>query len=265
MKKIAVCGIAGRMGRAITQILIDRGHSLGAAFEYDKSPHIGTDAGILVQRDLLNITVSTMDEERLSDVDGIIDFSSVGASLALITIAKKIKKPLVIGTTGFSDQQRHLIESASEDIPLLFSPNMSVGVNLLFKITEITAKMLKNEFDIEIFEAHHRNKKDAPSGTAKRLLDIIKQSVQELHNASEVYDRSAITEKRTDHEIGISTVRGGDIIGEHTVYFIGNEERLELTHKAASRNTFALGAVIAMEYLFDKSAGFYSMFDVLGF
>lgn len=265
MKKIAVCGIAGRMGRAIAMNLLDRGHRLGSAFEYDKSPYIGTDAGILIQRDLLNTLVSPIDEKYLYDVDGIIDFSSIEASLSLLDIAKKLKKPLVIGTTGFSDQQKNLIESAAGEIPLVFSPNMSVGVNLLFKLTEITAKILKNEFDIEIFEAHHRNKKDAPSGTAKRLVDIIKNSVSELHNAEEVYDRSRITEKRTNNEIGISTLRGGDIIGEHTVYFIGNEERLELTHKAASRNTFALGAVIAMEFLFNKPAGFYSMFDVLGF
>jgi 4-hydroxy-tetrahydrodipicolinate reductase len=264
MKKIAVCGIAGRMGRAITQILLDRHHSLGAAFEFEKSQYIGTDVGILIQRESLNVTISPVDEKLISEVDCIIDFSTIESSLKLLNIAKKMNKPLVLGTTGFSDQQRLLIESASESIPLLFSPNMSVGVNILFKLTEITSKILKNEFDIEIFEAHHRNKKDAPSGTAKRLLDIIKQSVEELQDASEIYDRSVITEKRTNNEIGISSLRGGDIIGEHTVFFIGNDERLELTHKAASRNTLASGAVFAMEFLVNKPAGLYSMFDVLG-
>ena len=141
---------------------------------------------------------------------------------------------------------------------------MSLGVNLLFRLTEIAAKALQNEFDIEVFEAHHRLKKDAPSGTAKRLVDIIKSSVDELRSADEVHGRNGITGERKNDEIGVMAMRGGDIVGEHTVYFAGIGERIELTHRATRRDIFAAGAVRAIEFLIGKKPGVYTMFDVLG-
>jgi len=174
-------------------------------------------------------------------------------------------KPLVIGTTGFSDDQKKSIENASRQIPVLFSPNMSVGVNLLFKLTETAARALNTEYDVEIFEAHHRFKKDAPSGTARRLLEIVRENMGGLEKAKEVPGRDGIVGERSKNEIGILAMRGGDIVGEHTVFFTTFGERIELTHRATSREILSSGAVTAMEFLAGRPAGLYTMYDVLGF
>ena len=171
---------------------------------------------------------------------------------------------MVIGTTGFSDNGTKQIEDASNEIPIVFSPNMSLGVNILFRLTEIATKILAKDFDIEIFEAHHRFKKDAPSGTAKKLLEIVKNSAADIDNPQEIYDRSKTTVMRADNEIGMMSLRGGDIVGDHTVFFAGKGERIELTHRATSRENFAKGAVLAMEFVSGIKPGLYSMFDVLG-
>ena len=265
MIKIALGGVAGRMGTTIFRILLERNHTLAAAFEATGSPFIGKPAGQLVQHDKISQKIEVFSPGSLSGADGIIDFSSPGFTMNLLRGAVETSIPIVIGTTGFSATQVQTIRSAAESIPVLFSPNMSVGVNLLFKLTEIASNILQNNYDIELFEAHHRHKKDAPSGTAKKLADIIKSNVNELSGPSEVYDRSAVTGERTKKEIGVSVLRGGDIVGEHTVFFIGNGERIELTHRATSRDTFALGAIMGLEFIVNKSPGLYTMSDVLGF
>ncbi|MDY6934697.1 MAG: 4-hydroxy-tetrahydrodipicolinate reductase [Spirochaetota bacterium] len=264
MPKIGICGISGRMGRTTLRILIEGGHTLGAAFEIEGSSEIGRDAGCLIGQDRLNIQINAINERDVSEVDGIIDFSAPEASLRLLAIAKDLKKPIVICTTGFSDDERRQIEEASNEIPLIFSPNTSLGVNLLFRLTEMVSKVLKTSYDIEIFEAHHRFKKDAPSGTARRLFEIVKESDTELNGISEIYDRSSRVQQREDGEVGVMAMRGGDIVGEHTVYFIGMGERIELTHRMFNREAFARGAVLGIEYLVNKEPGSYNMFEVLG-
>ena len=239
MLKIGICGACGRMGQATLRVLLERGHVLGAAFEAENCPHMGKDAGFLTAVGNLNIAISQINKKDAEMVDGIIDFSLPEASKKLIRIAKEAGKPLVIGTTGFTDSEKKEIEETSKHIPILMSPNMSLGVNLLFKLTEITAGILKNDFDIEIFEAHHRFKKDAPSGTAKRLLEIIKNSSPDLEKAQEKHGRIGDNEARGKNEIGIMSMRGGDIVGDHTVYFAGIGERLELTHRTSGRETLA--------------------------
>jgi 4-hydroxy-tetrahydrodipicolinate reductase len=261
MSKIALCGAAGRMGQSILKILVERGHSVGAAFEAKGSKVIGLSAGAFIQRGDMDLKISPISDSGIIVADGIIDFSSPEATMEILPYALKHRKPLVIGTTGFTEDDRKKIEAASADIPVIISPNMSVGVNLLFKLTEMASKTMKNGYDVEVFEAHHRFKKDSPSGTASRLIDIIKKSIPRMNRAPEKIDRKG---QRTDDEIGVMVMRGGDIVGEHTVYFVGLGERIELTHRASSRDTFALGAVLAVEFLTGKKPGLYSMFDVLG-
>ncbi|MBN2403275.1 MAG: 4-hydroxy-tetrahydrodipicolinate reductase [Spirochaetes bacterium] len=265
MLKIGVCGIGGKMGRAVLNALMDRGHSLGAAFETESYPHLGKDAGSLAMKGDLRVKINPINNDDLAGIDGVIDFSNPKASLKLLDIMKDIKKPFVIGTTGFTDEEKKKISDASKFLPVLFSPNMSLGVNLLFKLTELASKVLANDFDIEVFEAHHKLKLDAPSGTAKKLLDIIQNTSSKLNNAPLVYDRTEKNEQRSSKEIGVQVLRGGDIVGEHTVYFVGMGERIELTHKATSRDIFARGALTAMEFLASgKGPGLYDMNDVLG-
>lgn len=264
MIKAGICGIGGRMGRAILRLLLEKGHSLGAAFEVGTYPYIGKDAGYVISGDNLDVKVNPINRDDLSNVDGVIDFSNPEAGLELLEIMKELKKPLVIGTTGYTDEQKKKVADAAALIPVIISPNMSLGVNLLFKMAEIASKLLAEDFDVELFEAHHRNKLDAPSGTAKKLLEIIKENGPGLKDAPLVYDRSIKNQKRSDKEIGVQVLRGGDIVGEHTVFFTGAGERIELTHKAASREIFSRGAVLALEFLVDKAPGLYNMYDVLG-
>ncbi len=263
MMKVGICGACGRMGQEILRVLLERGHTLCAAFEADTCPHIGKDAGVFAAAGSLGVAIGPINMGDVERCDGIIDFSLSGASIKLVKIAKDAGRPLVIGTTGFSDPEKNEIIKASKHIPILMSPNMSLGVNLLFKLTEIAAGIFKNDYDIEIFEAHHKFKKDAPSGTAKRLLEIIKKSSPELNNLKEMHGRIGDTEPRAKNEIGIHAMRGGDIFGDHTVFFAGIGERLELTHRLSGREPLARGAVAAMEFLAGKKDGMYNMFDVL--
>ncbi|OHD66501.1 MAG: 4-hydroxy-tetrahydrodipicolinate reductase [Spirochaetes bacterium RBG_13_51_14] len=262
---IGVCGIGGRMGVSVLLKLLERGHKLVAAFDRDDAPSFGCDAGTLIHRENMNVAVTGISGDAVGASEGIIDFSSPAATMMLLSAARAKRTSLVIGTTGFSPEERADIERAARDIPIIFSPNMSLGVNLLFKLTEVAARALTSEYDVEIFEAHHRFKKDAPSGTARRLLEIVKSGMRGLGNAREVFGREGITGERTRDEIGVMAMRGGDIVGEHTVFFTGIGERIELTHRAASREILAAGAVAAAEFLSGRPAGLYSMYDVLGF
>ncbi len=249
---------------AVMRVLVERDHALAAAFDAPSAPCIGGDVGSLLHGGNTGVTVSAINEADLSRVDGVIDFSAPGATMQLLPLAVALGKPLVVGTTGFSLDQRRRFDEAARSIPLLVSPNMSVGVNLLFRLTEMAARVLGEDFDVEVFEAHHRFKKDAPSGTARRLIEVVKGSSGHLAAAGETYDRSGIVGERASNEIGVQVMRGGDIVGEHTVYFVGMGERVELTHRAASRDILARGAVRALEYIAGRKPGLYSMFDVLG-
>jgi len=264
MLTVGICGVCGRMGGAVLRELRSRGHTLGAAFDAPSSRFFGSDAAVILNTEPLGVVIRSLDEGGFAGLDGVIDFSSPAASVRCVELALAAGKPLVIGTTGLSAEQRTRVEAAGAHIPLLLSPNMSVGVNLLFRLAEIAAATLGKDFDVEVFEAHHRFKKDAPSGTARRLIDIVKSSSKRLSPAAEAYDRSRGLAERGDEEIGVMTLRGGDIVGEHTLYFIGMGERLELTHRAQSRDILSRGAVKALEFLIAKKPGLYSMFDVLG-
>lgn len=256
--KAGICGIQGRMGRSILAILEKRGHSLAAAFDITGQGQSVSDS----TKSSVNVNAINM-----SDIKGctvLLDFSTPEASMELLPMAVKSGTPIVIGTTGFSEKQKGEIEKAGTHIPVLFSPNMAVGVNVLFGLTQIASAALGKDFDAEILELHHNKKKDAPSGTAMRLAEIIKQNMRGMNDAKLVTGRNGITGERSSKEIGLMSLRGGDAVGDHTVYFIGQGERLELSVRSSSRETLANGAVLAAEFIENKRPGLYSMFDVLG-
>lgn len=262
--KCSVSGISGRMGNTIFRLLNQRGHSLYAGFESPDSPYIGKDAGLLIGLSSPGPVISEISAEKLKGSDAVIDFTSPAASLILLETAVSTLTPVVIGTTGFNEAEKKLISESAKRIPVLFTPNMSIGVNLLFKILEKAAQILPDGYDVEISEAHHKFKKDAPSGTALHLLDIVKKNSSRHSDSNAACSREGIIGERPGNEIGMQVLRGGDIVGEHTVFFVGMGERIELTHRATSRDNFAMGAVRAAEYIAGKTAGLYSIEDVLG-
>lgn len=264
MVKIAVTGAAGRMGRSIIGIINEtEGASLTGAIEREDSPFIGSDAGEVAGIGRLGIPITEDFEKAVKSCDVIIDFSIPEASIRHLEGAVNHKRAIVIGTTGFSRKQRSHIRELGSQTRCLISPNMSLGINLLLRVLPEMAKVLGNEFDIEIIEAHHRLKKDAPSGTALRLAEAIAHALgRDLENVA-VYERRGMTGERRREEIGIQTIRAGDIVGEHTVIFGGLGERIEITHRAHSRDTFARGAVKAAMWLVGQPAGIYDMQDVL--
>ena len=263
--KVAILGCSGRMGRNLIQAAIEHksvelvGGSVRAGSSFENFD-LGEIAGIgaIGQK-------TTTDYKALLAADVLIDFTSIEATLEHLDWCQQHNKALVIGTTGFSDQQVETIKMAGNNIAVILAPNTSVGVNLLFKLLEVTAKAIGNYTDIEIFEAHHRFKKDAPSGTAVKMGQVIADTLGRDLNKVAVYGREGITAERSRETIGFATVRAGDIVGEHTAYFADIGERIELTHKASSRMTFALGAMRAAFWLSEAHAGFYDMQDVLGF
>lgn len=260
--RIGICGIAGRMGKAILAASLEKGHTISQGLDAPQCPLLGQDAGSAVGK-TLNVAIESLNDATLN-ADVVIDFSAPSATEVLLKKAVQQKIPVVIGTTGFSNAQKEMIQEASHTIPIVFSPNMSVGVNLLFKLTQLAASVLQDGYDVEIFEAHHRLKKDSPSGTAKKLIDVVMETRKDLHSAKLMHGREGIIGERTNNEIGVMVMRGGDIVGEHTVYFIANGERIELTHRATTRDNFARGAVRAAEFVVSRKQGLYTMFDVLG-
>jgi len=263
--KMGICGIGGRMGEAILRIMMDSSHELTAAFDSEISPLFNKNARAVVDSDGADCTIGKIDKDALEKTDVIIDFSAPVAAMELLERASQSKTAVVIGTTGLTAEQISRLEGYSESIPVLFSPNMSLGVNLLFKLTEIASKALDTDYDPEIIEAHHRYKKDSPSGTAVKLIELVRDNLKGLDNPHILHGREGIVGERTGNEIGVHAVRGGSIIGDHTVSFIGLNDRIELTHKAQSRDVFAGGAVKAAEFLAGKKPGLYNMYDVLGF
>lgn len=263
MTKVAIAGAAGRMGRTLIQACRQSSTvQLSAAIERPGSAAVGGDAGELAG--LGRIGLATGDRLADADFDVLIDFTSPEATLANVEVCREARRRMVIGTTGFSVEERAHIARAAEDIAIVLAPNMSVGVNLCFKLADLAARVLGDEADIEIIEAHHRHKVDAPSGTAVRLGEVVAAALGRDLDECAVYGRQGRTGERDRRTIGFETIRAGDIVGEHTVMFAGTGERVEISHKASSRMTFARGALRAAGWVMGHDAGLYDMQDVLG-
>jgi 4-hydroxy-tetrahydrodipicolinate reductase len=265
MVKAIVAGAAGRMGgRIIHTIQQTEGISLAAAFERAEHPSVGSDVGEVVGLGTLGVSVAPDLKSVMDAGEVVIDFTHHEASVEHLRQAVSAKKPMVIGTTGFTNEEMETIGTLAYEVPCVQAPNMSMGVNLMFKVVEDMAKALSGGFDVEIIEAHHHHKKDAPSGTAVKLAQNLAAALGRDLEQVGVYERHGIIGERRPEEIGIQTIRGGDIVGEHTVLFAGVGERLELTHRAHSRDNFARGAVTAAKWIVKQGAGLYDMQHVLG-
>ena len=241
MTRIAINGSKGKMGQALIEA-VNANSKVEHGAGFDKGDSI---------------------KDSLDDFDVLIDFSRPEASLNALSTCRESAKAMVIGTTGFSDSELNLINQASKEIPIVFAPNMSVGVNLTLKILETSAKVIGPDSSIEIIEAHHRYKVDSPSGTALKMGEVVANALGRDLSKCAIYGREGIEEPRDQNTIGFSSIRGGDVVGEHTVVFFMDGERVEITHKASSRMIYANGAVRAAHWLIDKPSGLYSMQDVL--
>jgi 4-hydroxy-tetrahydrodipicolinate reductase len=264
MLDIAVTGAAGRMGRNLIQACHENSNcQLGAAIEHESSPYIGRDAGDISGVGTLNRTIVSRLDEAADNFKTLVDFTRPEVTLENLATCVANGKNIVIGTTGFSEDEKQIIKKASESIGVVFAPNMSVGVNLCFKLLDIAARVLGDDVDIEVIEAHHRHKVDAPSGTALRMGEVVADALGRNLDECAVYGREGVTGERDRKSIGFETIRAGDIVGDHTVMFAGIGERVEITHKASSRMTFANGAIRAALWLEDQANGLYDMQDVL--
>jgi len=262
--RVAIAGASGRMGRILAQALVESVDcQLAGALDVADSVHIGNDAtgflgqasGVVIKADL---------KEGLQHAQVLIDFTRPEGTMAHVKACREKGVKMVIGTTGFSDEQKREIQAASQDIAIVMAPNMSVGVNVTLKLLEMAAAALANDYDIEIIEAHHRHKVDAPSGTALKMGEVIAQALGRDLKQCAVFDRQGHTGARPDKAIGFSTIRGGDIVGDHTVLFAGTGERIEITHRSSSRSTYAEGSLRAVRFLAHQQHGMFDMFDVLG-
>ena len=262
--KIAIAGSGGRMGRALLEGVFQSDDMvLHAALEHGASLLLGRDAGELFGA-ACGVKISADAGSALQGADVLIDFTRPEGTMKHLEICQRLGVNMVIGTTGFNAQQKAQLGAAAQDIGIVFAPNMSVGVNLVFKLLETASRVLAQGYDIEIIEAHHRHKVDAPSGTALGMGEVVARTLGRDLSKCAVYGREGVTGERDPSTIGFATVRGGDIVGDHTVLFAGTGERVEITHKASSRATFALGALRAARFLKENPAGMYDMQDVLG-
>lgn len=265
MIKAIVAGAAGKMGgRNIHMVHQTEGIELVAAFERQGHPAIGQDVGEVVGLGRLGIPVSEELESIVKKGDVVIDFTYHTSSVEHVALAAKHQKAIVVGTTGFTPEEMKEIQKMAKKVRCVLAPNMSVGVNVLYRIVQDAAQVLGEGYDVEIIEAHHRLKKDAPSGTAVKLAQVLAETLGRDLGKVGVYARHGMIGQRTDDEIGIQTVRGGDIVGEHTVLFAGMGERIEIIHRAHSRDNFARGAVRAARWIVNQKNGLYDMQDVLG-
>jgi 4-hydroxy-tetrahydrodipicolinate reductase len=265
MMRIAVVGVSGRMGLCLIKAAaLAKNAELTVAVSRPESLSIGRDAGELAGISVIGIKVGDDLASVVDQFDVLIDFTRPDASMTFIDICREAGKKLVIGTTGYTDAQKALIIEAAKDVAIVMAPNMSVGVNLSLKLLALTAKVMGDYTDIEVIEAHHRHKVDAPSGTALRMGEVIADALGRDLKDCAIYGREGNTGERDRKTIGFSTIRAGDIVGEHTVMFADEGERVEITHKATSRMTFANGAVRAAVWLADKDKGLFDMQDVLG-
>lgn len=262
--RIAVIGASGRMGKAIIQVLSQSKESeLSAAVVGKESVCLGLDAGLNSGLKPNGILFTSDLEKAISEADTIIDFSLREVLQEVLRVCVAAGKPAVVGTTGITAEHKKLLMDASSRIPIVYSPNMSVGVNLLFKLTEIAARVMGDLADIEIQDIHHRHKKDSPSGTAEKLKAILLETLGRSES-DVIHGRHGILPERDPKEIAIHSFRAGEVIGDHTVFFFTPEERIEISHKAQDRKTFAVGSVRAAEFLVGRKNGLYDMFSVLG-
>ena len=261
---IAIAGAGGRMGRMLIEaVLNDPACRLTGALDVPGAPGLGQDAGAFLGKDT-GVFISADWAQGLQGAQCLIDFTRPEGTLNHLQQCQARGISMVIGTTGFSDEQKADIAAAAKRIPIMMAPNMSVGVNVTLKLLEMAAKALATGYDIEVIEAHHRHKVDAPSGTALKMGEVIAQALgRELKDCA-VYERYGHTGERDPSTIGFSTIRGGDIVGDHTVLFAGTGERIEITHKSSSRATYAQGSLRAAHFLASQSSGLFDMFDVLG-
>ena len=264
MIKVIVAGAAGRMGQRIGA-MVDAHPDLeyAAAFEAAGNPYIGRDAGEIAGIGANGVEIGEGLESVIDNGDVIIDFTFHKATMEFARIAAKHNRAMVIGTTGLGAEELDELKSLSAAFPCVQAPNMSICVNVLFKLVKKTAQILGDDYDIEIIEAHHNKKKDAPSGTALKLGELAAEGVNRNLAEVGVFERNGIIGERDPKEIGIQTIRAADIVGEHSVYFAGPGERIELTHRAHSRDHFAKGAAKAAAWVMGRDPGMYSMFDVL--
>ncbi|HSW13166.1 MAG TPA: 4-hydroxy-tetrahydrodipicolinate reductase [Solimonas sp.] len=263
--RIAVLGASGRMGRAVIQAVDASPRAkLGAALEREGCPEAGQDAAALAGLAVAGVKILTQPAQAAADFDVLIDFTRPEATVAMLALCVEHRRAMVIGTTGFTPEQQAQVEAAAQQIPIVKAGNFSIGVNLSLKLLEDAARVLGEDFDIEIVEAHHRHKVDAPSGTALMMGEAVARGAGRKLKDVAVYERYGHTGARDRQTIGFSTVRGGDVVGDHTVMFLGDGERVEIAHKASSRNIFAKGAVHAATWVARQPAGLYSMRDVLG-
>lgn len=264
MTRIAVAGVAGRMGKALVEAVTQaEGAELTAAIVLPDSSLIGVDAGELAGVGANGVKVVGVLAEVIDQFDVLIDFTAPAATLANAALCAKHGKSLVVGTTGFTAQEREQMLSAADDTALCVASNFSTGVNLCFKLLDIAARVLGDEVDIEVYEAHHRHKVDAPSGTALSMGEVVANALGRDLSKCAVYGREGQTGARDRETIGFATVRAGDVVGDHTVIFAADGERVEITHKASSRLSFARGAVRAAQWLSEKQKGLFDMQDVL--
>ncbi|NSX02428.1 4-hydroxy-tetrahydrodipicolinate reductase [Cupriavidus gilardii] len=262
--KLAIAGASGRMGRMLIEYVLDAdGVTLAGALDVPGAAALGQDAGLLLGRET-GVAITSDIEAALSGADCLIDFTRPQGTLAHLQVARRLGVKMVVGTTGFDDAGKAALVEAAQSIGVVFAANMSVGVNATFKLLEVAARMLSSGYDIEIIEAHHRYKVDAPSGTALKMGEVIAEALGRDLKTCGVFAREGHTGERDPNSIGFATVRGGDIVGDHTVMFAGIGERIEITHKASSRQSYADGAVRAARFLADKPNGLFDMQDVLG-
>ncbi|MDT7516969.1 4-hydroxy-tetrahydrodipicolinate reductase [Rhodoferax mekongensis] len=260
---IAIAGASGRMG----QMLIDAVRAaddctLAGALDIAGSPSLGLDAGAFSGQ-ATGVLITADVREGLKNSQALIDFTRPEGTLAHLQVCRELGVAAVIGTTGFTDEQKAEIAEIAKSIPIMMAPNMSVGVNVTLKLLEMAAKALATGYDIEIVEAHHRHKVDAPSGTALKMGEVIADALGRDLKECAVYERYGVTGERDPSSIGFATIRGGDIVGDHTVLFAGTGERIEISHKSSSRATYAQGSLRAVRFLAGRAPGLYDMFDVL--
>lgn len=265
MTRIGVTGAAGRMGRTLIEAVLDDPETeLVAALERPGSGVVGADAGELIGRGRVGVALQDDLSAVLNDLDVLIDFTTPQATVNNFKACADAGVRTVIGTTGLDDGQRRQLSGASNQVAMVFAPNYSVGVNLVLNLLSTAARVLGDDVDVEIIEAHHRHKVDAPSGTALRMGEVVAEALGRDLRSCAVYGREGHTGERDRRIIGFETIRAGDIVGEHTVMFAGIGERVEIGHKASSRMTFAKGAVRAAKWVAGKRSGLYDMQDVLG-
>jgi 4-hydroxy-tetrahydrodipicolinate reductase len=261
--KIAIAGASGRMG----QMLIDAVRTaedcvLAGALDIVSSPAIGHDAGFSTGT-ATGVLITADVRQGLQGCDALIDFTRPEGTLHHLRVCRELGVAAVVGTTGFTDAEKAEIAEIAKSIPIMMAPNMSVGVNVTLKLLEMAAKALSTGYDIEIVEAHHRHKVDAPSGTALKMGEVIAGALGRDLKDCAVYAREGVTGERDPSSIGFATIRGGDIVGDHTVLFAGTGERIEISHKSSSRTTYAQGSLRAVRFVAGRAPGLYDMFDVL--